>query len=166
MKFLALLSVFLALPLFGQTAPPAPTPAPAAFTNLYAGGVSYNSVGHPSVAGTALYAHAVDASSGTYAFTVIDALEASKSPFTVTTNIGAGIAQKLFTIGKTSVYVPTSAGISFTGSNTGWAWSTGAMVPIKLKGNWRILPNVRLQKSSVGGGGYQPIAGLLFGWGQ
>ena len=163
MKFtLALLSVFLALPLLAQTPAPAAPP-----TNVYGFGVSFNQSGTPRVAGTGLYARLISSSSGTYAFTVLDALPTSTKPFSVTTNVGAGIAQKLFSIGKVPIFAPTSAGISFTGSNTGWNWSTGALADIKVKGNWRVMPNVRLLKSSVNNGtGYQPIVGVLFGWGQ
>jgi hypothetical protein len=135
-------------------------------TNIYAAGVSYNTSGSPSIAGTALYAHSL-AGTGTYAFTLVDALPASVKPFTVTTNIGGGIAQKLFAIGKVPIYIPTAAGVSFTGTNTGWMWSTGALASIKLKNNWRIMPNVRVVKSSVSSGsGYQPVVGIMFGWAQ
>jgi hypothetical protein len=49
----------------------------------------------------------------------------------------------------------------------GWAWSTGALASVKLKGNFRLFPMVRIAKSSVSNGtGYQPIIGVLFGWGQ
>lgn len=135
-------------------------------TNIYAAGISFNQGATPQIAGTALYAHSVS-DSGTYAFTVIDALPNTFHPFSVTTSIGAGIAQKVFTIGEVPVYIPTSAGISFNGQNTGWDWSTGALASIKLKGNWRVMPNVRVVKSSVSNGtGFQPIVGLMFGWGQ
>lgn len=137
-------------------------------TNLYAAGVSFNNQGTPGIAGSALYAHSLG-DSGTYAFTVVDALPTQFKPFVVTTNFGAGVAQKVVTLGKVPIFVPTSAGISFNGTNTGWAWSTGALASIKLsaKKNWRIFPTVRIAKSSVSNGtGYQPIVGILFGWGQ
>jgi len=136
-------------------------------TNVYAAGASFNNGATPRVAGTALYARLVNDGSGTYAFTVVDALPNTFKPFTVTTNIGAGVVQKLFSVGKVPVFAPTSAGISFTGTNTGWAWSTGALASIRFKSNWRVMPNVRVVKSSVSNGtGYQPIVGVLFGWGQ
>jgi len=135
--------------------------------NVYAGGISFNSSASPRIAGTGLYARLLSDGSGTYAFTVLDALPASVRPFTVTTNMSAGIAQKVFAIGKVPIFVPTAAGVSFTGQNTGWAWSTGGMASIRIKNNWRVLPNVRVLKSSVSGGaGYQPVVGLLVGWGQ
>jgi hypothetical protein len=135
-------------------------------TNLYGAGLSYNVGGSPALAGTGLYARKLT-DSNLYAFTAIDALPNTLKPFTVTTNIGAGVAQKVVTIGKVPVYIPTAAGISFNGTNTGWQWNTGALAAIKLKGNYFLLPTVRLVKSSVSNGsGYQPIVGVLFGWGQ
>jgi hypothetical protein len=132
--------------------------------NIYAGGGSYSVNASPAVAGTALYAHSLG-NSGTYAFTAVDALPSTLKPFTVTSNIGAGVAQRVFTIGTLPVYMPTAAGISWSGTNTGWQWSGGALVGIKVKGNYYLMPSVRFLKSSVSGGtGYQPIFGLLFGW--
>ncbi len=156
----------LALGAFAQSAAPS-VPSPALPNNLYAAGISFNSSASPRIAGTGLYARLISDGSGTYAFTVMDALPASVSPFTVTTNMSVGIAQKLFTVGKVPIFVPTSAGVSFNGSNTGWAWSTGALASIRIKDNWRVLPNLRILKSSVSNGaGYQPVAGVMLGWGQ
>jgi hypothetical protein len=136
-------------------------------SNLYMGGASYSPAGTPSTAGSALYAHAVN-NSGTYAFTMIDALPASYKPFTVTTNVGVGIAQSIFTVSGVPVFVPTAAGISYTGSNVGWTWSSGVGFPLQYKkSNWYIMPTIRILKSSVTGStGYQPIVGILLGWGQ
>lgn len=140
---------------------------PVVLSNIYAAGVSFNQSATPQIAGTGLYARIVDASTSTYAFTAIDALPASIKPFTVSTNIGAGIAQKVLTIGKAQVFIPTSAGISFNGSNTGWQWNGGALISIPLKGQFRIMPVARFLKSSVSAGSsYQPIIGVLFGWGS
>ena len=157
---------------FAQTASPAPAVPSAAATdvqNLYAAGVSYNVGGTPAIAGTALYAHAI-ADTGTYAFTAVDALPNTVKPFTVSTNLGAGVAQKVATLAGIPIYVPTAVGISWSGQNTGWQWNAGALASIHLKGKCAqcyIMPSVRFLKSSVSGGtGYQPIIGVLFGWGQ
>lgn len=141
-------------------------PLAAQDTNIYAGGLSYNNGASPAIAGTGLYAHKIT-DTGTYAFTVIDAVPLTVKPFTVTTNFGVGIAQKVATLGKADIFVPTSAGVSYNGTNTGWAWGTGAMAVVKVKGNYFLGPNVRIVKSSVSNGqGYQPIVGVVFGWGQ
>lgn len=164
-KLLAVLGLLvgLALPAFAQTAR---APAPQ-IQSVYAAGISWNQSATPAIAGTALYARAVD-SSGTFAFTAIDVLPTWAKPFTVTTNIGVGVAQKVFSIGKVPVFIPTTAGVSWTGTNTGWAWSTGGLASIKLgKSHWHLFPMFRVARSSVSNGsGVQPIIGLAFGWAQ
>jgi len=146
-------------------------------TNLYAAGASYNVGGTPAVAGTALYAHLITSQdpqtgkttdTGTYVFTAVDALPNTLKPFTVNTNIGAGIAQRVATIGKFPIFMPSAAGISWNGSNTGWQWNAGVAVPIRIKSSqYYLMPTARFLKSSVSNGtGYQPIIGLLFGWGN
>jgi hypothetical protein len=157
MKFYTLIFLF-----FVTYAALAQTP----IKNIYAVGSSYNFNATPNIAGTALYAHYIT-SPGTYAFTVIDVLPTNIKPLTVTNNIGAGLAQKMFTIGKASLIMPTTAGISWSGTNTGWQWTGGTAVIISLKSNFYLIPTVRFLKSSVSGGsGYQPILGLLVGWGK
>lgn len=136
--------------------------------NLYMAGGSYSQGGSPAFAGTALYAHQIN-ESGTFAFTLIDALPNSVKPFTVTTNIGAGIAQRVATIGNYPIFVPSAVSISYTGQHTGWAYSTGVGVPILIseKRGVFLMPTLRVLKSSISGGsGYQPIFGLLIGIGK
>lgn len=137
--------------------------------NLYAAGASGSPWAVPPVAGTALYAHILSNDTGTYAFTVWDALPNTYKPFTVTTNVGVGIAQKAFTIGNVPVYIPTSAGIEWTGKNTGWQYNFGATTMIRLSPtkDYYLMPTFRVLKGSVSGGsGLQPIVGLLFAWGK
>lgn len=134
-------------------------------TNIAAVGLSYKYGDAAPVAGTGLYARQVSQVTNTYAFTVVDAIPAGDPSATVTTNFGAGIAQKVLVIGKAAVYVPTAAGITYTGPNTGWNWSTGALLSIQRK-TLRYMPGARLVKSSVSNGtGYQVIVSLLVGWG-
>jgi hypothetical protein len=141
-------------------------------TNIYALGASWNQGASPQIAGTGLYARLVSADSGTYAFTSLDLLPIAKNPFTVTTNIGVGVSQKALTIGSVNFYIPTSAGISITGTNTGWAWTGGVLGDYTIKKNGKpsslhIMPNVRYLKSSVSNGsGYQLVGGVLGGWGK
>lgn len=168
-----LLFCLLLAPALGAQTPAAPTPVPApaptSIQNLYGAGVSYSINATPAIAGSALYAHQISADTvpGMYAFTVVDALPNTLKPFTITTNIGAGIAQKVVTLGKVPIFMPTAAGISFNGSNTGWQWNGGVLAAIHIKNQYYLMPTVRFLKSSVSNGtGYQPIIGLLFGWGQ
>lgn len=153
----------------GSDALPA-TPAPSLLPqNLYAAGASYNPGASPSIAGTALYAHYLTGSGTgtTYAFTVVDALPESVKPFEITTNVGAGIAEQVATFDGIPIFVPTSAGVQWSGSNVGWQWNGGAMALVRVKANYYLVPSLRFLKGSVSGGsGYQVIAGLEFGWGQ
>lgn len=135
-------------------------------SNLYLAGGSYSQGASPSFAGTGFYAHRLN-DSGTYAFTMIDALPASSKPFTVTTNVGVGVAQRVVTIAGFPVFVPTSLSISYNSQNVGWAYSTGAGVPFRIKGSkWFAMPTARVLKSNVSGAGYQPVIGILFGTGS
>jgi len=139
----------------------------AQITGIYAAGASYAPGAQQPLAVTGFASHAVSSdTTGTQAFVVADAIPTSTKPLVVSTNIGTGIAQKAVTIGKVDIYIPTSAGISWTGKNTGWQWSSGAMAPIPFKG-FLIMPNVRFLKSSVSNGSdYQVIFGVLFGLGK
>lgn len=143
----------------------AQTPAP--IQNLYGLGLSYSTgaTGAQAVAGSAIYAHHLT-DNGTYAFTAIDAVPNTVHPFTVNTNIGIGVAQKVATINKWDVFTPVAAGFTFNGSNAGWHWDGGAMMPIPFKNGYYFLPSVRFLKASIGGSGIQPILGLGFGWGK
>lgn len=141
---------------FGQTA------------NFAAAGLSYNPGATPAIGGTGLYAHLL--TGGTYAFTAVDALPTATKPFTVDTAVGVGVAQKLATLGKLEVFAPTSAGISWAGKNTGWAWTGGVLglLPVGV-GTKRVGFAARFLKSSVPntvpGSGYQVMVTALFGWG-
>jgi len=114
-----------------------------------------------------LYAKAL-AGSNTLAFTVVDVVPVNVKTLTVSTNIGLGVAAKVATIAGHDLYAPTSAGISYTGANTGWNWTTGVAVPFKVNPakSYYVVPSLRVLKTSVGGTGYQLIPGVLFGWGQ
>jgi len=159
MKRLFALLLLSALPALGQTLPSAPS-------NVYAAGVSFNSAASPRVAGTALYAHLASDGTGTYVFSVYDAIPTTTNPISVTSNVGVGVAQKLFVVGKIPFYAPVAAGVSWNGSNTGWQWSGGVMSAVKLnKSGWHVYPNVRFSKSSVNvGSGYMLIPGILLGF--
>ena len=154
--------IVLCIILCGTTLAQNPQPV----SNLYVVGPSYNVNAQPSIAGTALFAHYI-ASPGTYGFTVIDVLPNTVKPFSVTSNIGVGLAQKMFSLGKVNIFMPTAAGVSWTGTNTGWQWTGGVAVTFPLKSNLYLVPTARFVKSSVSGGsGYQPIIGVSFGWGK
>src|SRR5574337_159464 len=63
-------------------------------------GISYSPGATPPIAGSGLYAHRLTDTNSTYAFTVIDALPTTLKPFIVTTQVAAGIAQKVYSNNK------------------------------------------------------------------
>jgi hypothetical protein len=161
---LALLAV-AAVPMRAQTATTTATPA-ADLTNIYGLGASWNPGGSPAIAGTALYAHGIG-NTGTYAFTVLDALPNTTKPFTVTTNVGVGVAQKLLTLGSVPIYGTTATGVAWSGANAGWQYNLGAaaLIGISKNKNYFIMPTGRVLKSTINGG-YSPIIGVEFVFGN
>ena len=132
--------------------------------NFAAAGVSYNHTSAASLAGTAVYAHAIAGSS--WFFSSLDVVPDSTKPSTVSTNFAPGIAQKLFTTRWLDLYTVTGAGVSWAGSNTGWTWSGGEMPIVHLPHGWAIALPVRFIKSSVNNNSnYQVIATLMIGKG-
>jgi hypothetical protein len=151
---------------------PASVAVPTDVQNFYWAGMSYNNGGSPALAGNAGYARRlVDSVSSAaqlplYGFTSFDVVPASTKPFSVTSNVGIGIAQKIATIGKVPVWIPTAAGISWTGSNTGYHYDFGMMATIHVKGQWFLAPMVRGLKDNLNGDGFHPIIGVNIGLGQ
>jgi hypothetical protein len=153
--------------LLSQTVP-APVAAPT-LSNLYTLGLSYSPGADKPVAGSASYFRQVN-DSGTYVFTMVDAHPSTSKPFTVTTSFGVGIAQKVATIAGMNIYVPTNAGIAYSGSAVGWNYSSGVGVAIRWKaykdGYLYIVPTARFDKNNVTNDGFQPIGGVQIGWGK
>ena len=142
--------------------------SPTVTCNLIAGGVSFQPGASPSTAGTGIYARLITPS--TWAFTITDALPLTKSPFTVSLDSSVGIAYSPFSVGKARVFIPTAAGVTFTGPNTGWNWSTGVgvLIPVQAQSKFYVMPAVRILKSSVVNGnvqGYGFIVGAYMAWG-
>src|SRR5512143_553779 len=73
--------------------------------NFAAVGVSVNPGATPAIAGTGLWARLINKDTATYGFTVVDALPVSIKPFTVSTQVSAGIAQKLVTVKGVDIMV-------------------------------------------------------------
>jgi hypothetical protein len=142
--------------------------------NLYAAGVTWAPGATPQLAGNFIYSHQLTTTddngvvkgTGTYLFGDLDAIPTTTKPFSVTTNIGTGIAQRVVTIGKIPIWIPTAAGVSWKGPNIGFQWNTGAAATIALKNNLFLIPNVRALKSNVSDSGYQLQVGFDIGWGK
>lgn len=142
----------------GQTATPA---------NIFGLGVSWNqsasAAASQQIAGTAMYARQ-QTTGGTYAFTVVDAVPTTYKPFTVNTNFGVGVAQRVFALNDWTVYGTTAAGPSWSGANTGWAWTGGGIATHPLKSKYWYGLSARVVRSSVNNNsGSQFIFGVMFG---
>jgi hypothetical protein len=136
---------------------------PADGNNIGAAGLNYSVNASPSFAGSLLYARQALPASGTWVFANGDFLPNTLKPFTVTNNIGTGIAQKVADFGTTPIFCITRAGVSWTGTNTGYQFNGGCLAAFKVK-NILIMPSGRFLKSSVSNGtGYQPIIGVYVG---
>jgi hypothetical protein len=131
--------------------------------NIGAVGLNYSVNASPSFAGSLLYARQALPASGTWVFANGDFLPNTLKPFTVTNNIGTGVAQKVADFGTTPIFCITGAGVSWTGTNTGYQFNGGCLAAFKVK-NFLVMPSGRFLKSSVSNGtGYQPIIGVYVG---
>lgn len=153
-----LLSLFLAAAFLVAQEPAAPA------MNFGAAGVSYSPGAEPAIAGTAAYARRLGPS--TFSFTLMDALPMREVPGAITTQVGTGVVQRVASVGNLDFYIPVVTGISWSGTNSRWSWSGGAMVAFKIpKLGMYAYPNVRWSRIDVAPGvaGYQATYGVLFG---
>lgn len=129
--------------------------------NIYAFGMTANPNASPVVTGTGLYGRLVDAK-GTYAIAVLDVVSTSTAPYTVTTNPSAGIAQQFYAKGNLKVFVTPAAGLSYSGTNTGYSYALGGLVTYDLSPSYAVGFGGRLFKSSISNSGYQPALSVEF----
>lgn len=139
----------------------APNPTEALPNNIYAFGLTFNPNASPVVAGTGLYGRLVD-SKGTYAIAVLDVVPTTTAPYTITTNPSAGVAQEFYANAKLKVFVTPSAGLSYSGTNTGYSYALGGMVVYDLSPSYALGFGGRLFKSNISNSGYQPAVSLEF----
>ena len=163
-KLLMIVIAMLAISAFGLAQAPFSSTANLP-SNVYAAGLSGNTVGSPAIGGTAAWGSLVSATTNTYSFTALDLLPGAGG--VVSTNISTGIAQNVasFTIsGKTiALYVPVTAGLNVQAANPTWTWTGGAVAFIPIKGSWMLAPVVRFAKQP---NGYSMMPGLMIAWGQ
>ena len=161
MKKTLLLITILLVSAIGLTAQTLPS-------TLYGVGLAGSPSATPPVAGMGLFAKQVTGT--TYSATLFQVIPNNQQKFTVTSNIGTGIAQQLFVIPGTNyaVYGMATGGVSWQSSNVGVSFSGAATVPFRYKqSNWYVLPFVGWNKSSVANGtGYQLTAGTIVSWGK
>lgn len=136
---------------------------PETIDSFGAVGASYNRGANPAVAGSAALARRL--TTGTYSFTLFDALPNPEAPNTVVSTVSTGILSHVASIRQLDIYVPATAGIAWTGQNTGWSWSSGAVVAVPIK-SFFLYPNVRVIRTNVGNGAgdaYGFVVGVMFG---
>ena len=153
--------------------PSAPAPQ---LTNLYGAGAAFAPGTGQPYAATAFEAHLM--TGNTYTFTdfimvptkVSNTVTNADGTTTTTTqtvfskNIGVGIAQKLFDLGKYPVYTTGTAGPSWTGSDTTWQFQYGVTVPIRIKtSNFFVMPVITGNSS---GNGTQAMYQICFAYGK
>lgn len=143
-----------------QTAPTAPT-RNALPDNIYAFGFTVNPNASPVGSGTAMYGRLLD-TKGTYAIAVLDAVPTTTAPYTVTTNPSAGVAQLFLNNGNLKVFATPSAGLSYTGTNTGYSYALGGLATYDISPKYAVGFGGRLFKSNVSNSGYQPSLSVEF----
>jgi len=147
---LALLSMFLTLPLMAQV------------EDLVGGGIAWNQYAAPQIGGNLFYAHRIGET--TYNFNLVDVVSKTVKPFTVAVSITPGLAQQILNLNGKRIYILSTAGVAAGGQNLGFAWSAGGCAIIPIGRGWSIMPNVRALKSVLSD--YQAIYGIAVGWGK
>lgn len=155
---LALLSVFLALPVFAQE----PVVGPENFIGF---GVSYNQYVEKGqqISGNLLYARRATADR-LYSFTFVDVVSKESKEFSTATSITEGIGLRTASIGKVGIYATTGVGVMAGYKDVGYSWTGGMALGIPLGKGWAVMPNVRFLKSSLTD--YQYIGGIMIGFGK
>ena len=137
--------------------------SPALDQNVVGLGVSFNQMNKASVAGSAMYAHRLTTTGSQWSFSSFDVIPLPTNPYLALTSITTGVAQDLGHIGKLAIVLPLAAGVTSNGTNTGWGWTSALILSYPI-GRWRIMPNIRVNKTSVGqGAGPQMTFGLMIG---
>jgi hypothetical protein len=158
----SLIFAFAATLSFAQVAAVPSTPTRDSLPgNIYAFGLTYNPNASPVVAGTGLYGRLVD-NKGTYAVAVLDVVPTTAQPYTITTNPSAGVAQEFYAHANLKVFVTPSAGLSYSGTNTGYSYAMGGLITYDLSPSYALGFGGRLFKSNISGSGYQPAISFEF----
>lgn len=169
---LAVVLMFTAALALGQTT----AVSTAHLTDLYGAGGAYSPNATPVGSAIAFEAHKLNAS-GTWSFTEFLAVPqlpsktaaGTPTPFTMSSNVGTGVAQKFADFGAIPIYTTGTAGISWTGQDTSWQLNYGFMPVIPLKGKmagWYVLPFVQGMSGGSTIGGTRFEVGFAMAWGR
>ena len=131
--------------------------------NVVGLGVSFNQMNRASLAGSLMYAHRLTTTGRQWSFSSFDVIPLPTNPYISMTSVTTGVAQEMGCIGKLCIVLPLAAGITSNGTNTGWGWTSALLLSYPI-GHWRIMPNVRVNATSVGhGAGPQMTFGVMIG---
>jgi len=143
-----------------QVTPGAPT-LTSLPNNIYAFGPTFNPNATPVISGTAFYGRKLD-DKGTYAIAGMDIMTGSTAPFTVTSNPFTGVAQQFYSSGRLHVFATPSAGLSYSGTNTGYSYALGGLIVYDLSPSYALGFGGRAFKSNISNSGYEPAVSLEF----
>jgi hypothetical protein len=103
---------------------------------------------------------------GLYSFNLFDVVSKSSHPFTTAVIASTGLAQHVRDIGPVHLYLVGTIGVASGGTNTGWAWTSGGVAVIPLRGGFSLMPCIRVLNSGVLAQGQAPqfMVGLAIGW--
>jgi hypothetical protein len=96
-----------------------------------------------------MYAHRLTATGRQWSFSSFDVIPLPTNPYITMTSITTGVAQEIGHLGKLVVVLPVAAGITTNGTNTGWGWTSALLLSYPIS-HWRIMPNIRVNNTSVG----------------
>jgi hypothetical protein len=130
--------------------------------NVVTAGLSYNGYSTPNLTGNLAYAKRLG--DGWYNFNLVDVASKQTGPFSAAVSITPGIARRVMTFGKSTVYTLAAAGVMAGGDSLGFSWSAGGAVIIPLRKGFYLMPNIRTLKASLTD--YQCIAGISIGIGK
>lgn len=152
---MTLLLCFAAVTCLGQT--------PVQPNDIYGAGAAFAPGTGQPYAATAFEAHNISGNSYTFTDFILvptkvtnsvtnpDGTVTTKTNIVFSKNIGVGVAQKLFDMGKYPLFTTGTAGPSWTGSDTTWQFQYGVTVPIRIKkSNFFIMPVVTGNSSPNG----------------
>lgn len=128
---------------FAQTSANSPVVVPP--SDYVAAGVHWNQFASPQIGGLAAYGHKIAGDTApTYSFTAIEFLSVQARPFRVGTLTQTGVAQYLKSIADFQIYGLAMAGAltsaSTTGTNVGFAGSTGGLATRAIGKGWSVGP--------------------------
>jgi hypothetical protein len=128
-----------------------------------AAGCAYNRYAAPQINGLVTYANRVQ-QTNIFSFTTYDVRSASDLAYQPQTSIRTGVAPMLFRFGRVWLFGLGDAGVAYTGSAFGAAFSGGTGLAIQLGRGWSVLAVARVIKTGLTD--RQEAYEIMIGWGK